>query len=161
MGRSEFLERYAREDAVIQRGLRQHWYPLMLLLNGENKKGLKAKPVTYSLTVEQFHKCLQKGLEMNLFGASSKVTTEQLADLIANLETGLKDTKGLVQYDKWLQKYVGDFYSIHFALTGNDSDMMPKWDAVIACFEMLDQCRAATRHGEVQRLKRQLYSDFV
>ena len=120
----------------------------MVIFHAENKKGIKAKPPTYTLSVEQFHKCLQKGLEQNLFGAGSKVTTEQLADLIVNLEPTLKNKAGLVMYDQWLQKYVGDFYSIHFALTGNDSNMMPKWDAVIECFETLDQCRVPSRNGE-------------
>lgn len=44
LGRSEFVERYAREDAVIQAGLRNHWYYLMQIFHNENKKGMKAKP---------------------------------------------------------------------------------------------------------------------
>jgi len=44
LGRSEFVERYAREDAVIQAGLRNHWWDLMQIFHKENKKGVNAKP---------------------------------------------------------------------------------------------------------------------
>lgn len=43
VGRSEFVERYAREDAVIQAGLRDHWHKLLQIFHAENKKGLKKK----------------------------------------------------------------------------------------------------------------------
>ena len=44
IGRSEFVERYAREDAAIQAGLRRNWFQLMQMMHNENKKGMKANP---------------------------------------------------------------------------------------------------------------------
>jgi hypothetical protein len=58
-----------------------------------------------------------------------------------------KGYKGIL-YDRWLKKYVKDEYEIHTAFRGvDDDDKMPKWDHVIASFEMLDRCSAGTDHS--------------
>ena len=143
IGRSEFISRYAREDAVIQRGLRENWFQLINLFHNDNKKGSKAKPPEYTLTAEAFSKCLLEGVKLGYF-EQGKISGEQLKEMITNLPAHFKVAKGgqnLIRYDEWLKKYIPDYYEIHFAFTGLDRDKMPKWDAVIAAFEMLDKCR--------------------
>lgn len=147
VGRSEFLERYAREDATIQIALRSSWYQIMQLFHAENKKGVKAKPPQYTLSPDAFQKALTKGLELNLLGTGGKMTPENITEIVTNLEDKLKDPKkGMVKYDEWLRKYVRDPYDIHFALTGDDpTTNMPKWDAVIASFTALDKCKGSRK----------------
>jgi hypothetical protein len=109
VGRSEFLERYAREDATIQIALRSSWYQIMQLFHAENKKGVKAKPPQYTLSPDAFQKALNKGLELNLLGTGGKMTPENITEIVTNLEDKLKDPKkGMVKYDEWLRKYVRD-----------------------------------------------------
>ena len=128
IGRSEFVERYAREDAAIQTGLRNNWHQLMQIMHGENKKGMKAIPPEYKLAPEAFTKCLTEGIKQNLF-EGGKGLGEQLNDLVVNLEPELKEPKtGHIKYDEWLKKYVKDAYEIHQAFIGLDDDKkMPKW----------------------------------
>lgn len=60
-----------------------------------------------------------------------------------------KESKtGQILYDKWFKKYVKDYYEIHTAFIGLDFNKMPKWDHVIASFEMLDGCRAGARGSD-------------
>jgi len=56
---------------------------------------------------------------------------------------------GFILYDMWFKKYVKDYYEIHTAFIGLDyNNKMPKWDHVIASFEMLDGCRAGARGSD-------------
>jgi Ca2+-binding EF-hand superfamily protein len=154
VGRSEFLERYAREDATIQMSLRSSWYYIMQLFHAENKKGIKTKEKTYHLTPDQFQRALTKGLDQNLLGSGGKMTPEQITDMVSNLDPKLKVKKtGEIQYDEWLRKYVPDQYEIHFAMTGDDTTTsMPKWDALIASFETLDKCTMANKSLEADHI---------
>jgi len=96
---------------------------------------------------------LQQGLKQDVFGAG-KVTGEQLADLVNQLEDPIKDPqKGSINYDRWLLKYVGDYFVIHNAFMGLEHPKgMPRWDAVIASFEMLDKCSMTGRSPESDHL---------
>jgi len=153
VGRSEFLERYAREDATIQMSLRSSWYHIMQLFHAEKKKGIKSKQHEYNLTQDQFQKALTKSLEQNLLGSGGKMTPEQITEIVSNLDPKLKDKSGAIKYDDWLRKYVPDQYEIHFAMTGDDTTTnMPKWDALIASFETLDKCTMANKSLEADHM---------
>ena len=108
----------------------------------------------HTLPGDAFNKALQEGLKQNVFGGG-KVTIEQLADLVNQLEDPkIKDPKtGHIHYDEWLKKYVGDYYVIHNAFMGLEHARgMPRWDAVIACFETLDKCNATSKSPESEHL---------
>jgi hypothetical protein len=147
VSRTELVRRYARGDAELMLAVRSHWLGLYQLLDKSRRPGT---PDSSRMLIKgDMQHALVKACETGLLGS---ITVDQVPRIIASIDKALVTDSGEVRYEEWIKKYAGGFFAVHKALQGKDARTgLPKWDSVIACFEMLDAAKgpssqAALRH---------------
>ena len=127
IARSEFVERYARENAKLRQTLLVHWQPVRSYLLRE-RNTMKAGNV---LTPMEFRSGLLKAFDHQVLGSLSRDDVFALA----------YKSLGPVNIDDWIKNYVSEYFLIHMAFQGFDAQSkIPKWDKVINAFENVDAC---------------------
>ena len=147
VSRTELVRRYARGDAELMLAVRSHWLGLFQLLDKSRRPGT---PDSSRLLIKgDMQHALVKACETGLLGS---ITVDQVPRIILSIDKALVTDSGEVRYEEWIKKYAGGYFAVHKALQGKDARTgLPKWDSVIACFEMLDAAKgpssqAALRH---------------
>eukprot|EP00960_Hanusia_phi_P012748 372507-Hanusia_phi.AAC.9 len=127
ISRSEFVERYARENAKLRQTLLVHWHPVRSFLLRE-RNTMKSGNV---LTAMEFRSGLLNAFDHHVLGTLSRDEVFALAN----------KSLGPVNIDDWIKNYVSEYFLIHMAFQGLDAQSkIPKWDLVISAFENVDAC---------------------